>query len=442
MKHCICFILSAVFLLNLNGQEKEKNCMSAAGISRDKHVSLQSFQTIRHKNQEKKMPRPREEIMKDINYDESRIPACTLPSPLDRKDGGRIATAYEWVNRRRPEVLALYQKEVYGQIPPRPDRMWFETLSVREDALDGAAIRKEIRLHFAMDNGKSHSFVMLLYIPKNAKAPAPVFLGLNFKGNHAATDEKDVMMTGKDLSGGIVHPDGHASQVHRWQFRETIRRGYASATVCYHDIFPDRNDEASWHHSIYGLFYPDKTPEEIHARYSAIGAWAWGLSRMLDCLEREPMIDSAKAMVHGHSRLGKTALWTGATDPRFRLVMSNDSGCGGAALFKRCIGENGRSHTLLVPLLVRHSVCELYQERGGNAVRPALADLADRPAPRLHRECDGRFVGGPQRRVPFRSPCGGSLPSLRGGRTRHRCHAAARPARHRRDQLSLENRKA
>lgn len=226
-----------------------------------------------------------------------------------------------------------------------------------------------------------------------------MFLGLNFKGNHAATDEKDVMMTGKDLSGGIVHPDGHASQVHRWQFRETIRRGYASATVCYHDIFPDRNDEASWHHSIYGLFYPDKTPEEIHARYSAIGAWAWGLSRMLDCLEREPMIDSAKAMVHGHSRLGKTALWTGATDPRFRLVMSNDSGCGGAALFKRCIGENGRSHTLLVPLLVRHSVCELYQERGGNAVRPALADLADRPAPRLHRECDGRFVGGPQRRV-------------------------------------------
>ncbi len=340
MKHCICFILSAVFLLNLNGQEKEKNGMSAAGISRDKHVSLQPSQTIQHKNQERKMPRSREEIMKDINYDESRIPACTLPSPLDRKDGGRIATAYEWVNRRRPEVLALYQKEVYGQIPPRPDRMWFETLSVREDALDGAAIRKEIRLHFAMDNGKSHSFVMLLYIPKNAKAPSPVFLGLNFKGNHAATDEKDVMMTGKDLSGGIVHPDGHASQVHRWQFRETIRRGYASATVCYHDIFPDRNDEASWHHSIYGLFYPDKTPEEIHARYSAIGAWTWGLSRMLDCLEREPMIDSAKAMVHGHSRLGKTALWTGATDPRFRLVMSNDSGCGGAALFKRCIGEN------------------------------------------------------------------------------------------------------
>ncbi|MGN0872599.1 MAG: hypothetical protein ACI4UV_15545, partial [Victivallales bacterium] len=66
MKHYACFILSAVMFLNLNGHEKEKNGMSAAGISRDKHVSLQSFQTIQHKNQERKMPRPREEIMKDI----------------------------------------------------------------------------------------------------------------------------------------------------------------------------------------------------------------------------------------------------------------------------------------------------------------------------------------------------------------------------------------
>ena len=286
------------------------------------------------------MPRSREEIMKDINYDESRIPACTLPSPLDRKDGGRIATAYEWVNRRRPEVLALYQKEVYGQIPPRPDRMWFETLSVREDALDGAAIRKEIRLHFAMDNGKSHSFVMLLYIPKNAKAPSPVFLGLNFKGNHAATDEKDVMMTGKDLSGGIVHPDGHASQVHRWQFRETIRRGYASATVCYHDIYPDCYSADGWHHSVYDLFYPDENAEEIHAHGSSISAWAWGLSRMLDALENEPAVNPAKAAVHGHSRLGKTALWAAANDPRFAGVVSNDSGCCGASLNRRNFGEH------------------------------------------------------------------------------------------------------
>lgn len=286
------------------------------------------------------MARSREEIMKDINYDESKVPVFTLPSPLDRPGGGRVSSAYEWVNRRRGEVLDFYKKEVYGQLPPRPDRMWFETLSVRRDALDNTAVRKEIRIHLEMNSGRSHSFVMLLYIPRNLREPAPVFLGLNFKGNHATTDETDVMMTGRNIAGEPVEPDGRAVQVHRWQFRETIRRGYASATACYHDIYPDCYSAEGWHHSVYDLFYPQESAEAIHAHGSSISAWAWGLSRMLDALENEPEVNPAKAVVHGHSRLGKTALWAGAADTRFRLVISNDSGCGGAALFKRCFGEN------------------------------------------------------------------------------------------------------
>ena len=295
------------------------------------------------------MPRSQEEIRKDINYDESKVPVFRLPSPLERPDGGRVATAYEWVNRRRGEVLDFYKKEVYGQPPPRPDRIRFETLSVRDDALDNTAIRREIRIHFEMNSARSHSFVMLLYIPKNAKLPPPVFLGLNFKGNHAATDEPDVMMTGRNIAGELLEPDGRGNQVHRWQFRETIQRGYASATACYHDIYPDFCSEEGWHRSVYGLFYPEEPAESIHKHASSISAWAWGLSRMLDCLENEPSVDASKAVVHGHSRLGKTALWAGATDPRFRLVISNDSGCGGAALFKRCFGENLEAILALAP---------------------------------------------------------------------------------------------
>ena len=286
------------------------------------------------------MPRSHEEIMKEINFDESRVPVFQLPSPLEHPGGGRVASAYEWVNFRRPEILDFYRKEVYGTLPPRPDRMWFETLSVREDALDNTAIRKEIRIHLAMNSGRSRSFIMLLYLPKNADGPVPVFLGLNFMGNHATTDETDVMMTGWNIAGELAEPDERGVQTHRWQFRETIRRGFASATACYHDIYPDCNSAEAWHRSIYDLFYPEEAPEEIHAHASSISAWAWGLSRMLDCLESEPSLHPAKALVHGHSRLGKTALWAGATDTRFRLVISNDSGCGGAALFKRCFGEN------------------------------------------------------------------------------------------------------
>ena len=295
------------------------------------------------------MPRSQEEIRKDINYDESKVPVFKLPSPLERPDGGRVTTAYEWVNRRRGEVLDFYKKEVYGQLPPRPDRIRFETLSVRDNALGNTAIRKEIRIHFEMNSARSHSFVMLLYIPKNAKLPPPVFLGLNFKGNHAATDEPDVMMTGRNIAGELLEPDGRGNQVHRWQFRETIQCGYASATACYHDIYPDFCSEEGWHRSVYGLFYPEEPAESIHKHASSISAWAWGLSRMLDGLENEPSVDASKAVVHGHSRLGKTALWAGATDPRFRLVISNDSGCGGAALFKRCFGENLEAILALAP---------------------------------------------------------------------------------------------
>ena len=276
--------------------------------------------------------------MKEANYDESLIPDFVLPDVLQCNDGTRVCSAFDWVQKRRPEVLDAFRKTMFGCLPPRPDKTYFETLSVKEDALNGTAIRKEIRLNFAMNDGKTHSFVMLLYIPRNAAKPVPVYLGLNFKGNHNCTSEADVMMTGFNSHGEIVEKE-RSNQVHRWQFEETVKRGFASATVCYHDIYPDEKESDSWRKSIYNLFFSNESDEEFHTHGSAISAWAWGLSRMLDFLEGESAIDCSKAMVHGHSRLGKTSLWAGANDTRFKLVVSNDSGCSGAAISRRCIGE-------------------------------------------------------------------------------------------------------
>ena len=290
---------------------------------------------IRRKHMERKLPRRRDLI--PVNYDESRVPQYTLPSPLTGKDGKKITTVEAW-EKRRQEILDFYKKEYYGQNLPVPDKFEVEVVSVKNDAMDNTAIRKELRLSFAMNNGRKHSFIMLLYIPKN-RAPMPVFCGLNFKGNHTVTGEEDITVTGYDLNGNPVDPV-RGCRINRWQVAEAMKRGYAIATACYHDIFPDfRNAAGSWEKSVYAMFFPGRRISEIHENHAAIGAWSWALKRMLDVLEKEPLVDASRAAVVGHSRLGKTALWTGANDERFSIVITNGSGHGGAALIRRYFGE-------------------------------------------------------------------------------------------------------
>lgn len=289
------------------------------------------------------------EIVADYVIDESKLKPYTLPDPLQCEDGSRIENAFDWMTRRRPEVLRIFMNEEYGFVPPRPHSMHFETLSVKDNALDGLAIRKEIRLHFAMNNGRKHAADMLLYIPKNAAGPVPVFLGLNFGGNQATTDEPDVAVSGIRMPEQTALPRGVQST--RWCFQEVVRRGYASATACYHDFYPDFQKAVS--KSVYGMLFDPSEWPSLPDRYTPIGAWAWGLSRMLDCLESEPLVDASRAAVHGHSRLGKTSLWAGAVDQRFQLVISNDSGCGGGALHKRKFGEN-------VEALISHDCADWF----------------------------------------------------------------------------------
>lgn len=279
-----------------------------------------------------------DEISALVNYDESKVPPYALPDALLKADGARVQSAFEWMNSQRPKILELYRRELYGETLPRPDAMRFELLSEKKDALNGMALRREIRCAFEMASGKKMQTDILLYIPRNARGRVPVFAGLNFKGNHTVTNEKDVLFSGApenrdDAKRGI------SSQ--RMCFEETLARGYASATACYEDVCPDPYpfDPNPWDKGVFGLLFDESERPGLHARVSMIGAWAWGLSRIADYLETDPNIDAGRIAVHGHSRLGKTALWAGATDPRFGLVISNDSGCGGAALYRRRFGE-------------------------------------------------------------------------------------------------------
>lgn len=275
------------------------------------------------------------------SVNESDAAEYTLPDPLMSDSGKKITAAADWHNFRRPEIMKLLQKYEYGEVFPRPDEMSFQLLDRRENALGGKAVRKEIRISCSMFSGESISFTVLIYQPSGAAAPVPAFLGLNFIGNQHTTMETDVIPTGFTGSGKLA-AEGNGTQHSRWIPEEIVSRGYASVTCCYHDIFPDRFGGEK--DSVFKLFSAPDQMEVPGVRYSVIGAWSWGLSRIMDYLEHDPEIDSARVALHGHSRLGKTALWAGAVDQRFKMVISNCSGCGGGALHKRKFGENISQH--------------------------------------------------------------------------------------------------
>jgi hypothetical protein len=284
----------------------------------------------------------------NYNLDESKVPEYTLP-PIVSK------TAKEWETSERPKVLQQFKDILYGQMPGAPEKMELELLAERDDALEGLAIRKEIRIH-CYNNGKHFDYDMMVYIPKSAKTPPPVFVGLNFSGNQANTPDMDVRMTrgmymNKERKVVPFTDKYRGNRLDSWNFIEAMKRGYAVATACYWEICPDYMTGVKI--SPFTLFYDEKDLRmdfevpfaelrglKWQRPVSIIGAWAWGLSRMLDALEREPLVDSKRAAVVGHSRLGKTALWAGACDERFKLVISNNSGCCGASLSRRCFGEN------------------------------------------------------------------------------------------------------
>jgi len=284
-----------------------------------------------------------------VNRDEAKVPAYTLPDPLICADGLRVRNVTEWKTKRRPELLRMYEEQVYGRAPGKPHGMRFETTSVVTNALNGLAMRKEVAIWFTGEtNGPSMD--LLVYTPNATRKPTPAFLGLSFGGNHAVTPERDVklstrwMREGKGSCVTNNHPTEacRGREVTRWQIEKVLRRGYAIATAYYGDLEADFPEgwKLGRRTSVRAALGPDGTntvfkPDE----WGAIGAWAWGLSRALDYLETDRAVDARRVAVIGHSRLGKTALWAGAQDERFAIVISNDSGEGGAALTRRRFGE-------------------------------------------------------------------------------------------------------
>jgi len=267
--------------------------------------------------------------------------AAGLPDVLKTADGKAVAAPDVWEAERRPEIVELFKAQVFGRNPvERPESLRFEAEDAGTEMLEGKALRKRVKIRYSGPGGEG-AIRLTVFIPK-AAAPSPAFLLI------CNRPEQNI-----DPERGVKSPF--------WPVEELVARGYAALSFQTGDVDPDHFD--GFTNGVHGVFQPDPKARSADA-WGTIAAWAWGASRVMDWIETEPLIDCKRVAVVGHSRGGKTALWCGASDARFALTVSNNSGCGGAKLNRM---ELPKSEGIArINKVFPHWFCENFKRYGDN----------------------------------------------------------------------------
>jgi len=273
----------------------------------------------------------------EFNYYESKVPKYLLPSVLANSKGAEIAKPEEWTKVRRGEVLEMFRENVFGRIPETPYSKTFTVVNEDRNAMGGAATLKQIDISINSD-GKELKIRLTMFVPNNVKKPVPLFLLIDNRGP-ANTDPT------------------RQTKSEFWPAEDVVARGYGIAVFYNSDVDPDNFDD--FKNGIHGVLdRGERKPDS----WGTLSAWAWGASRCMDYFETDKDVDKKKVAVLGHSRGGKTALWAGAEDQRFSLVISNESGAGGAALARRRLGETVARINTSFP----HWFCLNYRKYNNN----------------------------------------------------------------------------
>lgn len=272
----------------------------------------------------------------EFNYYEEKVPVYTLPDPLRMNDGTAVKNEASW-NRRRGEILDLFRTNVFGRVPSTQYSQTFKIINTDKEALGGAATLKQVVISIS-SQGKNLDINLILFTPNKVKKAVPAFLLINNRGPAVADP------TRKQKS-------------EFWPVEEVIARGYAIGVFNNSDLDADKFDE--FKDGIHAVLDRGSRTDDA---WGTIAAWAWGASRCMDYLVTDKSIDPKKVAVVGHSRGGKTSLWAGAEDNRFALVISNESGCTGAALARRKFGETVKRINQSFP----HWFCTNYKRFNDN----------------------------------------------------------------------------
>jgi len=263
-----------------------------------------------------------------VNYDESKVGTYTLPDPLVLANGKHVRDAKTWFEKRRPEIVKLFEENEYGAVPSRPADMSFDVLEKDAPAFDGKALRRQVTIRFTKDpNGPKMD--LLVYVPAAARKPVPLLLSIGFSANSNTVKDDPGVRAGEVW--GRDHKKVPANQGRAFGGTNVPRlldAGFGFAAFYYGDVDPDFAEGKPF--GVRAVFPGD---------WGAISAWAWGISRAIDYLEIDPQVDAKRIAITGVSRLGKTVMWAGARDTRVALVIASCSGEGGAALSRRNYGE-------------------------------------------------------------------------------------------------------
>ncbi|MDF2192284.1 endo-1,4-beta-xylanase [Paraflavitalea sp. CAU 1676] len=321
----ICFLVAWLLSANTYAQTRRLSYADSVRIDSIKKLTQLDYnRTLQSLNitTVRRGPSGNPQAPDAANTDESKAsPYTSLPDPLLLNNGQPVTDAAIWWSKRRPELVELFDREVYGRTPAStPTVQWEVVETIREQQGAFAAITKKLIGH--VDNSAFPSIKvdiqLTLSIPADAKGPVPV-----------------VMEFGWQLPPDVAPPrDTSRNAPASWQ-EQLLAKGWGYAVIIPTSYQADNG--AGLTQGIIGLV--NKGQPRKPDDWGTLKAWAWGASRALDYFETNRSIDAKHVAIEGLSRYGKAALVTMAYDHRFAVGCISSSGAGGAKILRRVFGE-------------------------------------------------------------------------------------------------------